>query len=80
MVSSFPSVNGYCEHIHTINTNSTIKTHALIALFLRPCWRLQPYLSAREEASCVLRVWLPFSVDAGKEENDEGLLSSWSTI
>lgn len=74
MVLIFPSVNGYCEHTHAINTNSIIKTHALTAMFLRPCWRLQPYLTARVKASCILRVWLPFSVDAVKEENDGGLL------
>lgn len=74
MVLIFPSANGYCEHILEINTNSIIKNTIAHSHVSEALLESAPYLMARVKASCVLRVWLPFSVDAVNEENDEGLL------
>lgn len=76
MALIFPSVNGQCEHIHEINTNTIIKntcTHSHVSDALLESETV-PHFRGENGVAYVPRVWLPLAVDAVNKENAEGLL------
>lgn len=76
MALIFPSVNGYCEHIHEINTNIIIKntcTHNHVSDALLASLTI-PHFRGESGVACIPRVWLPLAVDAVSKENAGGLL------
>lgn len=65
MAFDFPSANGYCEHIHEINTNTIIKNtcpHSYVSDALLESETL-PHFRKESGVACVPRVGFPLFVN-----------------